>query len=66
MSIAPKHDYWCENYIILKILEMTVVEPSTPGRVLQILTQFQTQNCNFPHPFSDLAFRQKLRYHYLD
>ena len=32
---------------------MTVVEPSTPGRVLQILTQFQTQKCNFPHPFSD-------------
>ena len=56
-----------------------VVEPSTPGGgysweflmgvcrpVLQILTQFQTQKFNFPHPFSDLAFRQKLRHHYLD
>ena len=45
---------------------MTVVEPSTPGRVLQILTKFQTQKCNFPHPFSELAFRKKLRYNYLD
>ena len=32
--------------------------------VLQILTLFQTKKCNFPHPFSDLAFRQKLCYHY--
>ena len=23
--------------------------------VLQILTQFQTKTCDFPHPFSDLA-----------
>ena len=30
VSIAPKHDYWCESYIIDKSLEMTVVEPSTP------------------------------------
>ena len=53
----------------VKNLEMTVVEPSTPGGgggeyswefligvccpVLQILTQFQTQKCNFLHPFSD-------------
>ena len=29
--------------------------------VLQILTLFQTQKCNFWHPFSDLAFRQTLR-----
>ena len=52
----------------VKNLEMTVVEPSTPGGgggyswefligvccpVLQILTKFQTQKCNFLHPFSD-------------
>ena len=47
--------------------------------VLQILTRYQTKKCNFPPPplfqtrplksiprFSDLAFRQKLCYHYLD
>ena len=34
--------------------------------VLQILTLFQTKKCHFQHPFSDLAFRQKLCYHYLD
>ena len=34
--------------------------------VLQILTRFQTKKCNFPGPFSDLAFRQKLCHHYLD
>ena len=45
--------------------------------VLQILTLFQTKKCNLSHPFSDqtskihtpfldLAFRQKLCYHYLD
>ena len=34
--------------------------------VLQILTRFQTQKWNFPNPFSDLAFRQKLCYHCLD
>ena len=34
--------------------------------VLQILTLFQTKKCNFPHPFTDLAFTQKLCYHYLD
>ena len=28
--------------------------------VFQILTLFQTKKCHFPHPFSDLAFRQKL------
>ena len=33
--------------------------------VPQILTHFQTKKCNFPHPFSDLAFRQKLCHHYL-
>ena len=33
--------------------------------VLQILTLFQTKKCHFPHPFSDLAFRQKL-FNYLD
>ena len=33
--------------------------------VPQILTRFQTKKCNFPHPFSDLAFTQKLCYHYL-
>ena len=45
---------------------------------LQILTRLQTRKCNFPHPFSDqtskihtgpfsdLAFRQKLCYNYLD
>ena len=32
--------------------------------VLQILTRFQTKKCNYPYPFSDLPFRQKLRYHY--
>ena len=32
--------------------------------VLQILTLLQTKKCNFPHPFSHLAFRQKLCYHY--
>ena len=32
----------------------------------QILTLIQTKNCNFPHPFSDQAFRQKLCYYYLD
>ena len=44
--------------------------------VFQILTRFQTKNCNFHArfqtrplksiPFSDLAFRQKLCYHYLN
>ena len=34
--------------------------------VLQILTRFQTKKSNYPHPFSDLAFRQKLCYHYRD
>ena len=34
--------------------------------VLQILTRFQTKKCYSPHPFSDLAFRQKLCYHYSD
>ena len=33
--------------------------------VLQILTRFQTKKSNFPHPFSDLAFRHKLCYHYV-
>ena len=41
--------------------------------VLQILTRFQTKKCDFLHSFSDqtskivsdLAFRQKLCYHYL-
>ena len=28
--------------------------------VPQILTRFQTKKSNFPHPFSDVAFRQKL------
>ena len=64
MSIAPKHDYWCENYIIVKSLEMTVVEPSTPGRVLQIKTQFQTQ---FKNVIFHIRFQTwPLRYHYLD
>ena len=31
--------------------------------VLQILTLFQTKNCNFPHPFSDLAFKIHTRFH---
>ena len=30
------------------------------------LTLFQTVKFNFPHPFSDLALRQKLCYHNLD
>ena len=34
--------------------------------VLQILTSSDPKKCNFPHPFSDLAFRQNLCYHYLD
>ena len=34
--------------------------------VLQILTLFQTKKCNFPYPFSDLAFRQKLCHNYID
>ena len=29
-------------------------------------TVFQTKKFNFPYPFSDLAFKQKLCYHYLD
>ena len=33
--------------------------------VLQTLTRFQTKKCNYPYPFSDLAFWQKLCYHYL-
>ena len=33
--------------------------------VLQILTLFQTKNCNFQYPFSDLSFRQKLCHHSL-
>ena len=33
--------------------------------ILQILTRFQTKKCNYPYPFSDLAFWQKLCYHYL-
>ena len=28
------------------------------------MTQFQTKKSNCPHPFSDLAFRQKLCFHY--
>ena len=28
--------------------------------VPQILILFQTKKCHFPHPFSDLAFRQKI------
>ena len=40
-----------------------IVEVCRP--VLQILTRFQTKKCNFSHPFSDLACRQKLCYHYL-
>ena len=47
------------------------VLPGIPGGVchvvLQILTLFQTKKCKyFPHPFSDLAFKQKLCYHYSD
>ena len=34
--------------------------------VLQILTRFQTKKLNFPHPFSDLAFTQKLCYRYVE
>ena len=47
------------------------VAPGSPS-----LTRFHTKKCNFPHPFSDqtfnpypfsdLAFRQKLSYGYLD
>ena len=33
--------------------------------VLQILTLFQTKKCNFPHPFSDQALRQKYCYELL-
>ena len=32
----------------------------------KILTPFQTKKCHFTDPFSVLAFRQKLRHHYLD
>ena len=31
--------------------------------VLQILTQFQTKMCHFPHPFSDLASKIHTRFH---
>ena len=34
--------------------------------IFRILTRFQSKKCHFSHPFSDLAFRQKLCYHYLD
>ena len=34
--------------------------------VVQILILFQTKKCNFPHPFSDLAIKQKLCCRYLD
>ena len=34
--------------------------------VLQFLTLFQTKRCVFLHPFSDLAFRQKICHHHLD
>ena len=48
-----------------------------PGSSNPVLTLFHTKKCHFPHlfffpdllnpyPFSDLAFRQKLCYHYLD
>ena len=33
--------------------------------VPQILTRFRTKKGNFPNPFSDLALRQKLCYHYV-
>ena len=35
------------------------------ARFSKCLTLFQTKKCNFPHPFSELALRQKL-YYYLD
>ena len=35
------------------------------ARFSKYLTLFQTKKCNFPHPFSELALRQKL-YYYLD
>ena len=37
------------------------VPPGSPNRNPSYFTP-----CNFPHPFSDLAFGQELCYHYLD
>ena len=64
MSIAPKHDYWCESRTWK--WQLLNPRPQEGGGgyswefligvccpVLQILTQFQTQKCNFLHPFSD-------------
>ena len=31
-----------------------------------LMVPISDQKCHFSHPFSDLAFRQKLCYHYLD
>ena len=33
--------------------------------VLQILTLFQTENCHFLHPFSDLVSKKLCHHHYL-
>ena len=67
MSIAPKNDYWCEIILLSRAWEWQLLNPR-PRRwggdsweflvgvcrpVLQILTQFQTHKCDFPHPFSD-------------
>ena len=68
MSIAPKNDYWCEIILLSRAWEWQLLNPRPRGGgggysweflvgvcrpVLQILTQFQTHKCNFPHPFSD-------------
>ena len=66
MSIAPKHDYWREIILLSRAWEWQLLNPRPRGGEgryswdllvgvcrpgLQILTQFQTQKCNFPHPF---------------
>ena len=58
-----KNKFKCPVYEILFIQELNprgyswefLLEEGRP--VLQILTLFQTQKCNFPHPFSDQNFK---------
>ena len=43
-----------------EILQRILGEGLSPGSPNPNTLKFQTKKCHFPHPFSDLAFRQKL------
>ena len=45
-----------------EILQGILGEGLPPGSPNPNTLKFQTKNCHFPHPSSDLAFRQKLRH----